>query len=134
MTAEPCASTMRLTVPAELEHAALVRACLRDAVVFTSSDHESRFLLAVTEIVINAIEATGQCEVADERAVVVTLAGCPPDVVEVRDEAGGFSSRPPKPGHLGAGLTIAEALVEDVRVRTDALGTTVTLGLRTMTR
>ena len=126
-------SMMRLTVPAELEHTALVRACLRDAVTFSSSDDESRFLLAVTEIVVNAIEATAQCDGDDPGSVVVTLAGSSPDVVEVRDEAGGLSAHAPKPGHLGAGLTIAEALVDDVHLRTDATGTTVTLGLRGVT-
>ncbi len=121
--------TTSLTVPADLAHTALVRACLRDTVAFTTEIDESRFLLALTEVVVNAIEALEQDRDAQ---IVVSVVGSPPDHVEVRDR-GCWCAITPKVGHLGAGLTIADALVP-LHVETAAEGTTVRLGLRVGTR
>ncbi len=119
--------TIRLTMPARLAHTSLVRACLRDAVAFTTEDAESRFLLAATEVLVNAIEASNhQC--VDEGEVVVTIEGSPAGHVEIRDSAGWWSPSVPKAGHLGAGLTIAQALVP-LQLETGPDGTVVRLGI-----
>ncbi len=121
---------IRLTVPSLLEHATLVRACLRDALAFRTDDDESSFLLAVTEIVINAIEASAHgADVADRPDVVVELWGGPDPRVEVSDRAGGMGRDVDKPDHLGAGMSIAAAFVSDLRVETDDDGTRVRIGL-----
>ncbi len=119
--------TIRLTMPAHLAHTSLVRACLRDSIAFATEEAESRFLLAATEVVVNAIEASiDQC--IDAAEVVTTIEGSPPDHVVIRDSAGWCSPPAPKEDHLGAGLTIAEALVP-LKLETGPDGTVVRLGI-----
>lgn len=130
-------AAIRLVVPADLDHAALVRSCLRDVVEFTDDDAESRFLLAVTEVVVNAIEAARVADSATTGHTVpieITITGAPSAAVEVRDGGGGLRRRMGKPGHLGVGLTIAEALVPDVQITVDGDETRVRLGLEGFVR
>lgn len=121
---------IRLTVPAELVHASLARACVRDAVSFRSDDHESSFLVALTEVMVNAIEATqGVPADGNRQPVVVELFGPPDARVVVSDSVGHATQNAGKTDHLGAGLSIAEAFVADLDIDTDAGGTRVRLGL-----
>lgn len=119
--------TIRLTMPARLAHTSLVRACLRDAIAFGTEDAESRFLLAATEVVVNAIEASNH-QSDDQGEVIVIIEGSPAGHVEIRDSAGWWTPSIPKAGHLGAGLTIAQALVP-LQLATGPSGTVVRLGI-----
>ena len=135
--ADGCRRPVRLTFPAELAHAALVRSCLRDVIDFAGEDDESRFLLAVTEVVVNAIEAAGVVDdhgTGQTALIEMTVTGQPPDAIEVRDAGGGLHRRLGKLGHLGVGLTIAEALVPAVDITVEGEQTCVRLGLEGFVR
>lgn len=130
MSGEP---GIRLTFPPDLRHAALVRACIRDAASFRSDDAESSYLVAVTEIVVNAIEASAgssRSSAPGGLPVVVELWSGSDARVEVHDRVGSSEYGTVKPDHLGAGLTIAEAFVSGLTVDTTPRGTTVRLPLR----
>ncbi|MEO6652478.1 MAG: ATP-binding protein [Ilumatobacteraceae bacterium] len=135
MTRTPPLPAIRLTMPAGLAHLSLVRACLRDTATFPSEDAESRLLLAVTEVMVNAIEASNgdRADQSDRAEIVVTIEGSPPEHVEIRDFGGAWTPSVSKPGHLGAGLVIAEALVP-LAMTTSAEGTIVRLGIEATLR
>ena len=104
---------------------------------FAGEDDESRFLLAVTEVVVNAIEAAGVVDdhgTGQTALIEMTVTGQPPDAIEVRDAGGGLHRRLGKLGHLGVGLTIAEALVPDVDITVEGEQTCVRLGLEGFVR
>lgn len=118
-------------MPAELAHATLIRACLRDTVSFRTDDQERSFLVAVTEVMVNAIESTGVEPGADGRRspIVVELFGPPEPCVVVTDFARTSAPTSATSGLRGVGRTIADAFVAELDIDTDAFGTRVRLGL-----
>lgn len=117
-----------LTVPAEAQHASLVRACLRDLVDFPDDDAASSFLIAVTEVFVNAVQASQRQ--ASATPVTVEIWGPPAQQVAIVDHAGGIREREPS-DTLGLGLTVARMFVPTLRIEPHATGTSVVLRLDT---
>lgn len=117
---------VRLTVPADLAHAPLIRSCVRDALTFASDHHESSFLVALTEVVVNAVAAA---EEDTASPIVIELFGLPDAHVVVSNVVGHVAPDRSGPDELGAGLSIAAAFVADLCVDTDRRGTRVRIGL-----
>lgn len=118
-----------LTVPPDPHHASLVRSCLRDLVDFPDDDTSSSFLIAVTEVFVNAVQAS----LRQPRATPVTVQvwGPPAQRVTIVDHAGGIKETREASVTLGLGLTVARMFVPTLRIEPHATGTSVVLSLDT---
>ncbi len=123
---------LRLFVPPDIEHTRLVRSLLRALITFRDEESESRFLVATTEIVVNAVEATRRAaggQRGSAGSVVIEIPPPPIRHVDVCDTAGGSGPGTTDTGHLGAGLTIARNLVDELMIHRAGSGTRVRLVL-----
>ena len=115
-----------LTVPSDTANAPLVRSCLRDVVNFSDEDASSSFLIAVTEVFVNAVEASlGH---APAPPVIVEFWDGPERQVKIVDRAGGIEPGSAA-GTLGLGLTVARAFVPRLCIEPHPAGTSVVLTL-----
>lgn len=125
----------RLRMPPSLVSIAISRSAVRRVATFRDSDTESSFLVALTEIVANAVDE--HTRLGDDRPIVLEVRFGVDEVVRVTDAGEGFSDRldPPadpavvagKPEERGRGLALARALVPAIEFETSGTGTTVTL-------
>lgn len=113
-----------LTVPSDVAHAPLVRSCLRDVVDFTDDDASSSFLIAVTEVFVNAVEAS--LRHVPPPPVTVEFWDAPEPQVRVVDRAGGIEPGTAV-GTLGLGLKVARAFVPRLAIEPHPAGTSVLL-------
>ena len=94
-----------LTVPSDTANAPLVRSCLRDVVNFSDEDASSSFLIAVTEVFVNAVEAS--LRHAPAPPVIVEFWDAPERLVKIVDRAGGIEPGSAA-GTLGLGLSLVD--------------------------
>lgn len=131
--------SIRIEVPPEPGSVAIARSAVRRVVAFRDDDACSSFLISLTEILSNAIDAHQRIEV--DSSVVVTIESGQRDVVVVSDEGGGFDPAPftalavpdDAPGaeirERGRGIALAQAFVPLMAVGSGPAGTRVTLPL-----
>jgi|GEM_PF-2482770 len=103
----------------------LLRHVIRQTLPPLSQDQQSRYLGAVTEIAVNAIDASKRAE-----TIRVTLVLAPRPSVTISDFGSGFDpAHPPASDSdsLGQGLTIAAASVPGIIIDSSPSGTSVTL-------
>lgn len=126
--------TLRLTP--EPVSIAISRSTIRRLVTFRGDDAESSFLVAVTEIVANAIDEHVRLGIS--APVELTIRYGPSDVVEVSDSGHGLGEQTEAPQvtdsdgyqlERGRGLALARAFVPDLTVVSGDDGTTATLPL-----
>lgn len=117
-----------LTVPSEISHAALVRSCLLDVVDFDDEDAASSFLIAVTEVFVNAVQASRRRPPAPP--VTVEFWEAPTRRVTVVDRAGGIDTDATT-DTLGLGLRVARTFVPTLSIEANHVGTSVVLSLDT---
>ncbi len=115
-----------LTVPSDTANAPLVRSCLRDVIDFTDEDASSSFLIAVTEVFVNAVEASLRHTPAPP--VIVEFWDAPERQVKIVDRAGGIEPGSAA-GTLGLGLTVARAFVPRLSIEPHPGGTSVVLSM-----
>lgn len=120
-----------LTVPPDVDHVSLVRSCVRDLVPFADEDASSSFLIAVTEVFVNAVRAS--LRHPDAPSVTIELWPGPPAGVAIVDRAGGIDPGTSDPDGrtdtLGLGLTIARSFVPALTIEAETAGTRVVLNL-----
>ena len=131
--------SIRVEVPPVPASIAIVRSTVCRAVVFRDDDSCSSFLIALTEILSNAIDEHSRIGLVS--AVVVTIDSGQRDVVLVTDSGGGFDPSPhtalaaptvlpdAEIGERGRGIALAQAFVPLMAVRSGPAGTQVTLPL-----
>ena len=123
-------AVVAIDVPSRVEHLWIVRHVLREAVPNLYEQDDELYLGAVTESVVNAIEAHRRAEVADPVRVEVAIAGEEPTSLRVRDAGGGLAQgSDPETGHLGVGRRIAASIVPAMTTEAVDGGTEVTLPL-----
>lgn len=112
---------------------AIARSMIRRIAVFASEDAESSFLVALTEVVGNAVDEHRNTGIADPVSLVVQYGNI--DVVRVVDSGRGIdlidrsTSRSTTSDQSGRGLTLARAFVPGMTFDTTGNGTTVSLPL-----
>lgn len=130
------AGHFRLNLPPTLVSIAISRSAVRRVVVFRDSDRESSFLVALTEIVANAVDE--HARLGHGRPIVLEVRFGADEVVRVIDAGEGFSDSPHPvaadsatgngdPDERGRGLALARALVPTIEFETSRDGTAVTL-------
>lgn len=125
----------RLEVPPSLVSIAICRSAVRRVVTFRDPDAESSFLVALTEIVANAIDEHDRLGLG--RPIVLEVGFGTEDVVRVIDSGDGYpgpaaaqTGVAPDADHLqerGRGVTLAQALVPRIVFDASGPGTVVTL-------
>jgi len=128
MTAAQQDSTICLTLPADYEELPLIRHVIRQTLAPLSRDQESRYLGAVTEIAVNAIESV--TATARQRSITLTIQLHPQPTVTIADHGLGIDAselQPAKCGNLGQGLIIAKAAVPNLSISSTDEGTIVRL-------
>lgn len=135
MNDAPNAGLFRLNMPASLVSIAISRSAVRRVVTFRDADTESSFLVALTEIVANAIDE--HVRGGHGRPIVLEVRFGADDVVRVIDTGDGFADRVDasanpgvvsgEPEERGRGLTLARALVPTIEFETSGTGSAVTL-------
>ncbi|MGA9277030.1 ATP-binding protein [Ilumatobacter sp.] len=125
----------RLEMPPALVSISISRSTVRRVVTFRDSDAESTFLVALTEIVANAVDEHARLGV--DRPIVLEVRFGSDELVRVIDSGEGFStalrSVPPipidggEPDQRGRGLLLARALVPAIAFESSRTGTVVTL-------
>jgi len=121
-------STICLTLPADYQELPLIRHVIRQTLPPLSRDQESRYLGAVTEMVVNAMESMTATTLRP--SITLTIQLHPQPTVIIEDHGPGTDSsehRPAKYGNLGQGLIIAKAAVPDLSISSTADGTIVRL-------
>ncbi|WP_148288727.1 ATP-binding protein [Ilumatobacter nonamiensis] len=134
-TDAPTTGIFRLNMPPSLVSIAISRSAVRRVVTFRDADTESSFLVALTEIVANAIDEHARG--GHGRPIVLEVRFGADDLVRVIDTGDGFSDQiaaSVKPDHVsgdpeerGRGLALARALVPTIEFETSGAGSTVTL-------
>jgi anti-sigma regulatory factor (Ser/Thr protein kinase) len=129
--------SFRLSLPPAMVSISISRSAVRRVVVFRDADAESSFLVALTEIVANAIDE--HVRVGRDRPIVLEVNFGVVDSVRVIDAGDGLadlsgtssSSQHPSggddPGERGRGLVLARAMVPTIEFETSDSGTVVTL-------
>ena len=109
---------------------AVARATIRRVVAFVDDDAESSFLIAVTEVLANAVDELEHIGSTDP--IVVRVEFGDDAAVSVIDRGRGITStltgRPPGPDR-GRGLIVAQAFVPGIEFHFHGQGTTVRLPL-----
>jgi len=132
----PVDGGFRLELPPALVSLSISRSAVRRVVAFRDSDAESSFLVALTEIVANAVDEHTRLGI--DRAVVLEMRFGSDELLRVIDVGEGFSadrrsvrSDAPEPAvdpaERGRGLALARALVPGIAIETSDTGTVVTL-------
>jgi len=132
----PLDGGFRLELPPALVSLSISRSAVRRVVAFRDSDAESSFLVALTEIVANAIDEHTRLGI--DQAVVLEMRFGSDELLRVIDAGEGFSAdRGPAssgeeapaddPEERGRGLALARALVPRIAIEANATGTVVTL-------
>lgn len=127
----------RLNLPAMLVSIAISRSAVRRVVTFRDSDAESSFLVALTEIVANAIDE--HVRIGHGRPIVLDVRFGDHDSVRVVDSGDGYAGRATDPiddpagggvpSARGRGVILARALVPELTFDASDSGTVVTLPL-----
>lgn len=128
-------SSVRIDLPVETFSVAIARSVVRRSFQFLTPEAESSFLIALTEVVVNAIDEHRRLSLDDPVTVMLQL-GDEPSVI-VTDRGSGFDLKrtlataerhtPGPESEAGRGLTIARAFVPRLSFETDQTGTTATL-------
>lgn len=111
----------------------IARSLMRRITTFVSDDAQSSFLIALTEVVGNAVDEHRAAGLDAPIVVIVDYGDA--DVVQIVDRGRGMRAdvRPGAPASTssdsGRGLALARAFVPDMTFDTSAAGTTVTLPL-----
>lgn len=130
------AMTIAVEVPADLASIAVARSVVRRVVTFRDDDATSSFLVALTEILGNAIDEHERIGSTDPVTLEVVSGNV--DVVRVIDQGTGIDldvladhdpTVGPEASERGRGLTIARAFIADLAFESSESGTTVTLPL-----
>lgn|GEM_PF-2305245 len=126
---------VQVSLPVDDVAVAIARAMVRRVTTFASDDAESSFLIALTEVVSNAVDEHRDAGVVDP--VVMTIDYESAEVVYVTDRGRGFDDRsmlPPtgmadveETDQSGRGLALARAFVPGIKFDSDDSGTTVSL-------
>lgn len=131
--------SIQLEVPPEPVSIAIVRSAVRRLVAFRDDDASSSFLIALTEILSNAIDEHDR--IGNGSAVVVTIESGLRDVVTVSDAGEGFDptgytamAMPAAPQgsqvrERGRGIALAQAFVPLLSLRSGPAGTHAILPL-----
>ena len=123
----------RVALPPDDIAVSIARSMVRRITTFVSDDAESSFLVALTEVIGNAVDEHRDAKIIE--AVVMVVSYDEVDVVHVIDSGRGFVadtdhlSPPPVSEQSGRGLTLARAFVPDMSFDTSESGTTVSLPL-----
>lgn len=127
----------RLNMPAALVSIAISRSAVRRVVTFRDSDAESSFLVALTEIVSNAIDE--HVRLGHGRPIVLDVRFGDHDTVRVVDAGDGYAGRmtdpiddladDSAPSVRGRGVILARALVPELTFDASESGTVVSLPL-----
>lgn len=128
--------SFRLSLPPAMVSISISRSAVRRVVVFRDADAESSFLVALTEIVANAIDE--HLRIGHDRPIVLEVNFGAVDSIRVIDSGEGLpglsdtpSSQLPigdgEPGERGRGLVLARAMVPTIEFETSDAGTVVTL-------
>lgn len=117
---------LSIAFPPHLEALASVRLALRRALPPLASEEANLYFGAITEVLVNAINAHAAIGSDDDVLVEVYLAVTPQ--VRITDHGGGLGRHEDGswPG-LGAGLAIARSVCPDMTVSTSSRGTVVNL-------
>jgi len=132
-TDEPCERSFTVTLPNSMISIAIARSVIRRITTFESDDAQSSFLVALTEVIGNAMDEHVRMDIAEPITLSVRCDST--DVVSVSDLGAGYdmtdeSSAPDDPTHQsGRGLALARAFVPAMGVVSSDVGTTVTLPL-----
>lgn len=132
-TPQPPDKGFAVALPAALDSIATARSIVRRVTSFTDDDAESSFLVALTEIVANAIDEHQR--LCTEAAVVLTLSLDGDPVVSISDQGAGIANdgsvaaAPEATSESGRGLALARAFVPALVIESSAEGTTVSLPL-----
>lgn len=130
-----------LNMPSALVSISVSRSVVRRVVTFRDADAESSFLVALTEIVANAIDE--HVRIGRDTPVVLDVRFGNEEMVQVTDSGDGFDPTvpaTPAAAHVadsdaselserGRGLLLARALVPAIEIETSTDGTVVTLPL-----
>ncbi|WP_041298374.1 ATP-binding protein [Ilumatobacter coccineus] len=134
--AVPTTGCCRIHIPPTLVSIAISRSAVRRVTVFRDDDAESAFLVALTEIVANAIDEHVRLGMDESIALEIEFGAS--DVVRVIDSGAGLQARSGSTGNApsadgplerGRGLELARALVPAIEFDVTERGTTVTLPL-----
>ncbi len=121
--------TLTLTFAPDLANLAMARLTLRRTMPSLDAETARLYFGAVTEIIVNAINAHHQTNSEDPITVEVMLGEH--TRVTVSDHGGGFDPEQPRPppgsGGLGQGIAIARAICPDMTIISGEGGTSVTL-------
>jgi len=122
-----------VSLPVSNVAVSIARSLIRRITTFVSDDAESSYLVALTEVIGNAVDEHGAAGLDAPILVVVDYEDA--DVVRVIDQGRGMSeqdrARTPAEttAESGRGLALARAFVPDMTFDTSDTGTTVTLPL-----
>lgn len=131
--------SVRIEVPPEPGSIAVARSAVRRVVAFRDDDSCSSFLIALTEILSNAIDEHQR--IGTGSSVAVAIESGQRDVIVVSDEGGGFDPSPytalavpavepeVEIRERGRGIALAQAFVPLMVVASGPAGTQVTLPL-----
>jgi len=123
----------QVSLPATDIAVSIARSMVRRITTFASDDAESSFMVALTEVVGNAVDEHRTIGVTAPVIMVVTYEG--PEVIRIIDAGRGIRSdvetAPPSDAsdESGRGLALARAFVPDMDFSVTGSGTTVTLPL-----
>jgi len=122
-----------MALPNSLVSIAVARSVVRRVTTFASDDAQSSFLIALTEVVGNAVDEHVRLGSVDP--VTMTVSYDDSDTVSVSDCGQGYDAEPASvvPSNpsqeSGRGLAIARSMVPEMAIESTGSGTTVTLPL-----
>lgn len=132
---QPATSGFTLHLPPRPISIAVARSAVRRVTTFVDDDASSAFLVALTEIISNAIDEHVRLELDDAFTVAMIIGDV--DLVVVSDRGDGMDIEAPS-GHTatqpvrdesGRGLSIARAFVPNIAFESGPRGTVATLPL-----
>lgn len=132
---QPAVSGFTLHLPPEPMSIAVARSAVRRVTTFVDGDAASAFLVALTEIISNAIDEHVRLELEDGFTVEMIIGAV--DLVVVTDRGGGIdvealmrdAGTQPVSDESGRGLSIARAFVPNLAFESGPDGTIATLPL-----